>query len=87
MPIERTRASRSLAVIIEILQPAGDRTDVSDSELIAFAESVVQTRITNERWAFSDRIPEHIQFDQLPVLGSPAREEDKLIGWVVEVSR
>ncbi len=51
MPIERTPTSLSLAVIIEILEPAKkNRVDVRDAAMIKFASDLVQKRIMNEGW-------------------------------------
>jgi hypothetical protein len=38
----------------------------------------------NEGWAPAGKSVRHIGFDQLPILGSPAKEEGNLIGWIVE---
>lgn len=38
----------------------------------------------NEGWAPTGKSVRHIGFDQLPNLGTPAKEEGNLIGWIVE---
>jgi hypothetical protein len=85
MPIKRTPASRSLAVIIEILEPAKkNRVDVRDAAMIKFASDLVQKRIMNEGWGPTEKRVETILFNQLPPLGEPARKGDDFIAWIVE---
>ena len=84
-PIERTPASLSLAVIIEILEPAKkNRVDVRDAAMIKFASDLVQKRIMNEGWGPTEKRVETILFNQLPPLGEPARKGDDFIAWIVE---
>ncbi|HET9376357.1 MAG TPA: hypothetical protein VFO40_15390 [Chthoniobacterales bacterium] len=85
MPIERMPASRSLAVIIEILEPAKkNRVDVRDAAMIKFASDLVQKRIMNEGWGPTEKRVETILFNQLPPLGDPVRKGDDFIAWIVE---
>ena len=88
MPIERTPESRSLTVIVEILDLSGEkRPDPKDFDMINFADSIVRTRIMNEDWAPTGTSVQHLQYDQLPVLGAPAKEEGNLVAWVLEISQ
>jgi hypothetical protein len=82
MPIERTSKSRILAVIIEVTGPV--HGDPKDLEMINFAYDILRMRIVNEGWAPTGKSVRHIGFDQLPILGTPAKEEGNLIGWIVE---
>jgi hypothetical protein len=82
LPVERTSKSRILAVIIEIAGPV--HAGPKDSELINFAYDILGIRITKEGWAPSGKSVRHIGFDQLPILGSPAKVEGNLTGWIVE---
>jgi len=85
MPIERTPTSLSLAVIIEILEPAKkNRVDVKDAAMIKFASDLVQKRIVNEGWGPTKKRVETILFNQLPPLGDPVRKGDDFIAWIVE---
>jgi hypothetical protein len=78
-PIERTPASLSLAVIIEILEPAKkNRVDVRDAAMIKFASDLVQKRIMNEGWGPTEKRVETMLFNQLPPLGEPARKGGRL---------
>ena len=52
--------------------------------MINFAYDILKMRIMNEGWAPTGKSVRHIGFDQLPILGAPAKEEGKLIGWIVE---
>ena len=84
MPIERTTASRSLAVIIEISEPARrNRADMSDLAMINFAHDLVRLRIMNEGWAPTEKNVQSIRFYLLPTLGEPARKEGGFTAWVV----
>jgi hypothetical protein len=83
MPIERTSKSRILAIIIEVTGPV--HADPKDWKMIDFAYDIVRMKITNEGWAPIGKSVRHIGFDQLPILGAPAKEEGNLIGWIVEV--
>jgi hypothetical protein len=83
MPIERTSKSRAIAVIIEATGPI--HADPKDLEMINFAHDIVRMRILNEGWEPNVKSVRHIGFDQLPILGAPAKEEGNLIGWVVEI--
>ena len=84
-PIERTPASLSLAVIIEILESAKkNRVDVRDAAMIKFASDLVQKRIMNEGWGPTEKRVETILFNQLPPLGEPIRKGDDFIAWIVE---
>jgi hypothetical protein len=52
---------------------------------ILFEEHMpIERRIMNEGWAPTGKSVRHIGFDQLPILGTPAKEEGNLIGWIVE---
>jgi hypothetical protein len=70
--ISRTPASRSLIVIIEI---QGDQPDSKEFEIINFANSIVRLQIVNEGWEGTEKSLQHIEFNELPVLGKPAKEE------------
>jgi hypothetical protein len=76
-------ASRSLIVIIEI---QGDQPDPNQFEIINFAISIVRLQIVNEGWEGTEESLQHIEFNELPVIGKPAKEEGGLIGWIVRAS-
>jgi hypothetical protein len=83
MPIERTSKSRILAVIIEVTGPV--QADPKDLGMINFAQDILRMRILNEGWTPAAKTVRHIGFDQLPILGTPAKAEGNLIGWIVEI--
>jgi len=84
IPISRTPASRSLIVIIEI---QGNQPDPKDFEIINFAENIVWLQIVNEGWKGIEKSLQHVQSNNLPVLGKPAKEEGNFIGWILKASR
>jgi hypothetical protein len=85
MPIERTPASRALAVIIKISEPAKkNRVDVRNAAMIKFASDLVQKRIMNEGWGPTEKRVETILFNQLPPLDEPVRKGHDFIAWIVE---
>jgi hypothetical protein len=84
VPISRTPASRSLIVIIEIRK---DQPDPRESEITNFANSIVCLQIANEDWQGTEKSLQHIEFNELPVLGKPAKEEGNLIGWILRAPR
>jgi len=84
IPKSRTPASRSLIVIIEI---QGDLPDSKEFEIMNFANSIVRPQIVNEGWEGTEKNVQHIEFNELPVLGKPAKEEGDFIGWIVRASR
>jgi|SRR6516162_9025301 hypothetical protein len=82
---DRAPKSRSLAVIVEILQTAkSNRADVSDLAIIEFAYRLVENRIINEEWGHCEKSARSVSFRSLPPLDEPARKEGDLIAWVVE---
>jgi hypothetical protein len=83
-PISRMPASRSLIVIIEIRK---DQPDPKESEIIDLAKNIVCDQIVNEGWQGTAKSLQHIEFNELPVLGKPAKEEGDFIGWILRVSR
>src|SRR5258705_5239299 len=84
IPKSRMPASRPLIVIIEI---QGDLPDSKAFEIINFANSIVRPQIVNEGWEGAEKNVQHIEFNELPVLGKPAKEEENFIGWIVIASR
>ena len=76
IPISRRPVSRSLTVIIEI---QGDPTDPKEFEIINFAKNIVWLQIVNEGWHAIEKSLQHIEFNELPVLGKPAKEEEDFI--------
>ena len=52
-----------------------------------FANSIVRPQIVNEGWEGTEKNVQHIEFNELPVLGKPAKEEGDFIGWIVRASR
>jgi hypothetical protein len=80
IPISRTPGSRSLIVIIEI---QGDQPDPKECEIINFAKNLVWLQIVNEGWQGIEKSLQHIEFNELPVLGKPAKEEGDFIGWIL----
>jgi hypothetical protein len=84
MPISRTPASRSLIVIVEVR--GSPKEDPKEAELINFADSIVLLQIMNARWEGVDKRAEHVEFNELPLLGDPAKEEGNLVGWIVRPS-
>ena len=76
-PISRRPASRSLTVIIEI------QGDPKEFEIINFAKNIVWLQIVNEGWHAIEKSLQHIEFNELPVLGKPAKEEGDFIGWIL----
>jgi hypothetical protein len=63
-------------VIIEI---QGDPTDPKEFEIINFAKNIVWLQIVNEGWHAIEKSLQHIEFNELPVLGKPAKEEEDFI--------
>jgi hypothetical protein len=80
IPISRRPVSRSLTVIIEI---QGDPTDPKEFEIINFAKNIVWLQIVNEGWHAIEKSLQHIEFNELPVLGKPAKEEEDFIAWIL----
>ena len=83
IPISRTPASRSLIVIIEI---QGDQPDPKEFGIINFANSIVRLQIVNEGWEGAEKNVQHIECNELPVPGKPAKEEGDFTGWIVRAS-
>jgi hypothetical protein len=70
-------------VIIEIRK---DQPDPKEFEIINFAHSIVCRQIVNEGWQGTEKSLQHIEFNELPVLGKPAKEEGDFIGWILKAS-
>jgi hypothetical protein len=71
-------------VIIEIRK---DLPDPKELEIIDFANSIVCLQIVNEGWQGIEKSLQHIEFNELPVLGKPAKEKGDFIGWILRASR
>jgi hypothetical protein len=63
------RTSKSRILAVIIEVTGPVNADPKDLEMINFAYDILKIRIMN---------------DQLPILGTPAKEEGNLIGWIVE---
>jgi hypothetical protein len=85
MPISRTSASRSLVVVVEVR--GSPEKDPKEVEIINFADSIVRPQIMNEGWEGVEKSVQHMEYNELPVLGDSAKEEGDFIGWIVRPPR
>jgi hypothetical protein len=67
-------------VIIEIQE---DQPHPKECDIINFAKNIVWLQIVNEGWQGIEKSLQHIEFNELPVLGKPAKEEGDFIGWIL----